>query len=965
MKKQLKFRWAILGALIGAALPFAPGLSAATAFVYDTGSEMLTSADFNHDGLADILVLDKATGNIRLGLLDGGGNVTWTAPLVSGVDQASALAVGEFLAFGENAVAVTGPTFNRIDLVSLAHPNGATNNYLQPLFGVGPNLLVTLDNPFGLPPTSRTNLLIGTSQNAGNFEAFERDQVFYGYSITPFSPAQFSETNLVERGNSLALNSADSPSFACGLARGALADRFDIFQFTNDPGGILVSLTNLPPGGDYAAGNFNGETLPRFAFYQSGASNALFASLAAAAGGLVFPTNGTLTFGEAVQNVFYLPSTGGAFLVEFADGVQAVTFSGGAPIPGAVYRAGLGGPNHGFTGIVPLASGQFALLDAAAGAQSSTHAQVIRFDGANFAQISTSSLPGLSSGATRANVWLFNSEPFVNRDPGFVESLASPDWSDLIAGLPGQVAVAKESDAGSGTGLGNFRTNAPTATPPGANFGLANQVAAGISIFGYAPPRLEPATIAIAPPPGSYSAPIQITFTSLGAGGPVYYRADAAANWSQYLAPFNLANDATVEYYGVNLSGAHSRIFSAAYTIANSVTPATVFSATNGLPQTNSLAAPGGGEPVVLSTGGTVFYGRRNATGGAVWAINLDGSGDTYVTTGARPRISRDGRYLAFMRGANVFGLAGGDLWLRDLTSGDEWLAFANSQQIVGYDFDAASPPNLIFDYACNFWQVSVTNPAVVVLWSNNCTSFAPVVNPVSGGFAFFDAGSGGGIATVVGGVPTPLSSTTPNSRWPAWSPDGSRLSFCLLNNPYAANGQADLFTIGADGSGLAQISAFSNVGDGFLHGAVWTPAGNALVGAGSIYGTNGLWMIPLTSDARQCDCPAKLLPTTAGDSVDFAGGVVAAPAALVVSTGLLIRADTNAVVVYWSTNNPGFSLQATLTLGDTNSWSAVTGPYYLNGGFYEYHEPLAALAQDKYFRLHYPGTLILQPAQP
>ena len=43
---------------------------AQTAFVYDTGTEMLTSADFNNDGIADVLLLDKLTGNLRLGLLD-------------------------------------------------------------------------------------------------------------------------------------------------------------------------------------------------------------------------------------------------------------------------------------------------------------------------------------------------------------------------------------------------------------------------------------------------------------------------------------------------------------------------------------------------------------------------------------------------------------------------------------------------------------------------------------------------------------------------------------------------------------------------------------------------------------------------------------------------------------------------------------------------------------------------------
>ena len=361
---------------------------AATAFVYDTGTELLTSADFNHDGIADVLVLDKLTGNIRLGLLNVGGNLFWSAPLVSGVENATSIAIGNYLSPGENVVAVTAPDFNRINLVSLSNTNHATNAVIYPIFGVGPNALITLENPFGLASSLPTNLLVATAHNAGNVELLERMEVYSGNNITPFTPAQFNEPSLFERGNALALNSSNSPSFAAGLVRGANADRFDILQFTNAPGGVLVSLTNLPPGGDYAFGNFNGETLPRFAFYQAGISNVIFTALLAATNGLIFGTNLSFTANEAVKNIFYLPSANGTFLVEFSDGIQAVTFSGDTPIAGNIYSSGLASTNNVFSGIVPLASGQFALLDAAAGAPASAHAQIINFNGTNFSQIS-------------------------------------------------------------------------------------------------------------------------------------------------------------------------------------------------------------------------------------------------------------------------------------------------------------------------------------------------------------------------------------------------------------------------------------------------------------------------------------------------------------------------------------------------------------------------------------------------
>lgn len=958
----------LLALIFFGGLVFENKLSAATAFVYDTGSELLTSADFNNDGFSDVLVVDKLTGNLRVGLLDASGNVSWSAPLVSGVENATACAIGQFLTNGQNSVAVTAPDFNRINLVSLANTNSATNAVIWPVFGVGPNSLITLDNPFGAAVSFPTNLLVGTSQNAGDAETLERMQVFSGVSITPFTPAQFNEPSLFERGNSLALNPSNAPSFAAGLVRGADVDRFDILQFTNAPGGVLLSLTNLPPGGDYACGNFEGETLPRFAFYQAGSSNVIFAPLLAGTNVLMFGTTVSFPLAEAVKNIFNLPSALGTFLVEFSDGIQAVNFSGNIPVSANFYRSGLANTNNVFTGLVPLANGQFVLLDAAAGASASTHAQVVKFDGTNFTQISSSTLPAIAALSTRANVWLFQTEPFVNRDPGFVASFASPDWSDFIGGLPGTFSVVDETDAGTGTGLGNVSTNSPGTPPTGANFGLANQVADGISVFSYAPPRAaEPVTITISPPSGFYSSAIQIALSALAPGGLIYYRASSSNSWRLYALPFGLTNNATVEYYGVSFSGAPSRLLTASYSFANSTTPATTLNLTNGFAVTNSPASPGNGGNVLLSAGGTVFYGRKNSSGGAIWAINLDGSGDTYVTTGVRPRVSHDGRYLAFMRGTNVFSPGGGDIWLRDLSTGMEQKFFTNNLQIVGYDWDSASPPNLILDYGCNFWKAPLSNNAAIFPLTNSCYFAAPAVNPANGSLAFFDVNNGGGIRTVAasGGVSAHLGTTIYGSRWPAWSPDGTRLAFCYLNNLSASNGLADLYTINADGSALAQISAFTNVNDGFLYGSIWTPAGNGLVGAGSIYGTNGLWLIPLTSDGQHCDCPAKLLPTTAGDPIDFAGSVISAPAATIAKPGLFIRSDENAIVVYWSTNFQGFSLQATASLNPNISWNAIAGPYFQNGGYYEYHEAKTTLAATKFFRLAYPGIIVIQPLQP
>jgi hypothetical protein len=159
------------------------------------------------------------------------------------------------------------------------------------------------------------------------------------------------------------------------------------------------------------------------------------------------------------------------------------------------------------------------------------------------------------------------------------------------------------------------------------------------------------------------------------------------------------------------------------------------------------------------------------------------------------------------------------------------------------------------------------------------------------------------------------------------------------------------------DGTGLSQITGFTDGINRFPHGAVWSPDGEALVGAGTIFGTNGLWLIPLTPDYTECDCPPILLPTSPGDAIDFAGSIVVAPAVpqTVVRPGLFIRLEPDAAVVYWGAMFADFTLESTTDLSPASTWTLINGPYAFDGYFYQHREPLAALQQHQFFRLRKP----------
>src|ERR1017187_9694840 len=175
-------------------------LCAPAAIVYETLSEFLTSGDFNGDGVADVLVLDKFTGNARVGYANSNGALTWSAPLVTGVENAAGCAVGRLLQPSRDAVAVTAEGQNRINLVDLSNTNSAGAPVIVTPSGLGPHTLVTLANPFRGAAPAYNYLLVASSLNNAPAERLDLLSISAGVAT---AAGQFAESGSFERGNAL------------------------------------------------------------------------------------------------------------------------------------------------------------------------------------------------------------------------------------------------------------------------------------------------------------------------------------------------------------------------------------------------------------------------------------------------------------------------------------------------------------------------------------------------------------------------------------------------------------------------------------------------------------------------------------------------------------------------------------------------------------------------------------------
>ena len=864
--------------------------SHAAPFVYETPGEFLTTADFNGDGVPDVLLLDKITGNARVGYGGSNGVLTWSAPLPTGVPNPTGCAAGRFQQTGWDTVAVTAPSFNAVNLVDLSQTNTAGTPAVVTPNGVGPHTILPLANPLGGTPPAFNNLLVASSENASNNEELDLMSLNAG---TGTEVNQYPESGPFDRGNALQL-SVTPASFAVGLVRGATNDTLDIWQFTNAPA-IMVSFTNWVSGGDYVFGVFNQETLPRFIFYQPGGTNLTVIPLLATSTGFAFGTPINTNVAEAIQGIFYLDLTGngnGNALIEFSDGVEGLSLPGGVPAFSSQYASGAAAGDV-FSGVVPLGPGQFALLDAPAGSLSSAHAQVVQFDGTHFTQHSSANLPATTARNTRANVWLFQTEPFVNRAPGLVAATNSPDWSDSIANLPDSVTVQTETYNGTNSGLGSAAAANLGAAPVGATTnGLVNQYSPVISLFSYAGCQaVQPVNVTISPPPGQYSSPLSISFSTLNPSDRVLYRIQGADVWHVYTAAFVLTNDNTIVYYGTNAaSPLRSQLQSATYGLNNNnqlalQNGASQASATNGF-------TPYELPPVLYnSDSGVLFYGRRSTSNlGTVWAIHMDGSDDTYITQGARPRASRDGQWLAFLREGNPFANQG-NLWTRNLLTGQEQRLLVNTNTIVGFDWEP-DDSGLVLDYGSGLWRLD-TNGSLTLLTVTNCLGKAPVLNPQDGRMACHDLSTNTAtgfpgllVLTYNASALWQIVTNVSGASWPAWSPDGQLLCFSDDNSPQSVDQGTNLWLVSADGSQLNRVCDFAGTDNRFPHGALWTLDGGSLVGAGTFQEANGLWVIGLNADRTDCAGEdAVRLPTTPGDPIDFAGSVVP-------STGLYVQPD-------------------------------------------------------------------------
>ena len=360
--------------------------------IYETPRELIAGGDFDADGRADVVIVDKETGKYRLGYQLTPGMFSWVDCRPSGIKPIAGFGLGRLLATDKQALAFTSPDANQITVADVSSATAPSKPVTVPFTAaLGPNTVVVVDIG-GAGKTSLADLYVGSIYNSPDTS----QATFLRNDGAEFPKVdEESLAGPAGRGNRLSLK-AGAPEFVCLLVREDKADTLRVEDLSSGKPVVVASVADLPAGSDYAVGNFRGVPLRDFIFYKPGENGLTVRPVEESTPGQYqFGKGQSFDLGQPVRRVIVLDENGGKRLfVIFGEGAKAGVFDfDGTKAPGLVQS--LAATNNLFTGAASLAGG-FVAFSQPAGGKFSTRYQVFKVSGGAYAPGPFGSLASLA-----------------------------------------------------------------------------------------------------------------------------------------------------------------------------------------------------------------------------------------------------------------------------------------------------------------------------------------------------------------------------------------------------------------------------------------------------------------------------------------------------------------------------------------------------------------------------------------
>ncbi|HWH71159.1 MAG TPA: SUMF1/EgtB/PvdO family nonheme iron enzyme, partial [Candidatus Sulfotelmatobacter sp.] len=374
-------------------LTVVPNLSRAEAltFTYETPREFFGSGDLDGDGHADVVIVDKETGKIRVGYQSSAGLFTWVDNRPSGMKGIGGFTLGKLLSPKFNALAFASADANQLTIVD-ASSTTATGKPLAIPFdaALGPNTIAAVDvGGEGNKPAADFYVASIYNSPDPNLATLLRNDgaQFPKVAEGPLSGAAV-------RANALALK-AGQAELLVELVSDDKGDTLQAQDLSSGKPVTVATVTGLAKGSDYAVGNFRGGPTLDFLIYKPGESKLAFRPVEESAGKLQFGSGSSFDLGQPVQRVVTLSQGASQKLFVIFDGGKKAglfTFDGKqAPVSVQSLMA----TNDLFTAAASLPEG-FAVFSQPASGKFSTRYYLYKASGATYAATAFGSLPSLA-----------------------------------------------------------------------------------------------------------------------------------------------------------------------------------------------------------------------------------------------------------------------------------------------------------------------------------------------------------------------------------------------------------------------------------------------------------------------------------------------------------------------------------------------------------------------------------------
>jgi len=271
----------------------------ARAFVYETPLEFVSTGDFNGDGQADVLLVSKANGRVRIGYNLGGGIFDWSDWRESGVKSVTGVSVGKLFDAKRDGVAVTSADVNRLSVLDAASPTKPADPVSIPVSVTGPNLVLATDVP-GEGNTPLADLLVPSNMNPDdnpNKVTIYRNN---GGKFTQLSESAAPVSGA--RGNVITLKPGGKELVAA-VCTGESGSSLLVGTLESGQPTAVFAITNMAASADFVVGNFRGANTRDIIIYTPGSPEITLQAVEESGGSFQPGPAKTFALGEPVRQL--------------------------------------------------------------------------------------------------------------------------------------------------------------------------------------------------------------------------------------------------------------------------------------------------------------------------------------------------------------------------------------------------------------------------------------------------------------------------------------------------------------------------------------------------------------------------------------------------------------------------------------------------------------------------------------